>query len=149
MINFSTRILGSGIQQITNAQPIRVPIESNAPQAQFIIGNLSDLTTAAVLYVCDTSGKEAVPVFAQQAITLETDSSFTIKSSSASVTNYVLGQLIVRGLGLAESLATSTLDPGVPNPIRSGASPGIAGVGFLGNTGFGTRSAQVKEAPKQ
>lgn len=98
MGDFSTRILGFGkTNTVALASPVRVTVESNQPQTQFVLTNLD---ATAILFICDTAGNEALAVFPKQSVTLETDSSFTIKSDTAGATLYVLGKLIVRGLGL-------------------------------------------------
>jgi hypothetical protein len=98
LVRSSFAAASSGVRGAAGA----VPVDSNAPQQQFVLSNL-DVT--ATLFVCDTGGNEAVAVYPRQAVTLETDSSFTIKSDTAGPTNYVLGKLIVRGLSLSRQIA--------------------------------------------
>ena len=49
-------------------------------QKQFVISNMGTITDADVLYLCDTEGTEAIAIFPQTAITLETDSPFRLSN---------------------------------------------------------------------
>lgn len=121
MSDFSTRILGFGkTNTVSLSAPVRVTVESNQPQQQFVLSNLD---ATAVLFICDTAGNEALPVFPKQSVTLETDSSFTIKSDTAGATLYVLGKLIVRGLG-----------PGYQLKVADGGGSAGGGGGGRGGT---------------
>ena len=116
MANTNTRIQGiapsgtPGLQAIASGTQVIVTNKDlNQVMTQFVVSNLASAPAAGTvgdnLYIAGTDGQEAIPVFPQTAITIETDSPFKIifpatkadGTASAASVKYVVAQLFYMG----------------------------------------------------
>ncbi len=136
MNNKSTRIQGEGTQTLAAGASVTIdPHVSlsgiSSPRgdalAQFVVSNENAAGTGKNLYICGTDGLEALPIFPQTVVTLETDAPFKIKNTSDTTITYTVGRLLIRGAGGGGSA------PGSP---ASGSSSGSfdSGGGGVGDT---------------
>ena len=98
MANRNTRIQGQGVQTLAAGAKITIePKNLDNLRTQFVVSNLETVASANVLYICSTDGKEALAVFPQTAVTLETDCYFVLKNPTASTCSYIVGELFFLG----------------------------------------------------
>ncbi len=97
-MNPNTEIKGLGRQTLASGASIIItPTPTNSRQRQFVISNTGAIIDADILYLCDTAGNEAIAVFPQTAITLETDAPFRLTNPldlAQAEIPYCVGQLI-------------------------------------------------------
>src|SRR6266702_4287969 len=103
MANRSTRILGQGKSNLTPGTSITVQnIDKGNIMAQFVVSNLN-AAAGGIVHICGMDGVEALTVFPQTAVTLETDSAFKVladasNADSSGHVTIVVGQLFLRGI---------------------------------------------------
>lgn len=96
-MNPTTRIQGQGITSLTaNVKVTIEPKNKGQERTQFVVTNMSSLVNDYIVYICSTDGSEALPVFARESKTLETDSPFRIYCANA--VDVIVGELFLRGV---------------------------------------------------
>jgi hypothetical protein len=96
----TSRLQGFGVG-LTLVAGASVTVESknrSEERAQFVVSNLAASGSGNNLYILSTDGNEAMPVFPQSSVTLETDSTFKVYNASAATISYQVGQLYLRGV---------------------------------------------------
>jgi hypothetical protein len=121
----SSRIQGQGVQSLAAAGSAgdKVTIESknrDQTRKQFVVSNLEAAGSGNVFYIMGTDGSEALPVFPQTSVTLETDSPFRLKNPNVGAVSYVVGELFFRGVTIGGTMAA-----------RSNAGSGGSGGGNI------------------
>jgi hypothetical protein len=120
----SSRIRGQGIQALAAGGLVTIETKDRSQERkQFVVSNIETVASGNIIYVCSTDGFEALPVFPQTSVTLETDSPFRIKNPTASQISYVVGELFFRGVTLA-SAAPAPVSLGGGSGGNSGQSSG-------------------------
>lgn len=134
MANPNTRIEGQGILSLAASANIIIRSKNrDADRRQFVVSNLD---ASLILYIAGTNGNEALPIFPQQTVTLETDAEFMLKNMNAGgPISYVVGELYGRFFGGSGA-------SGLGNISLSGGGTGGAG-------GDGTRSYNGGVRPSQ
>jgi len=128
----SSRIQGEGIQSIASGGSLSISNKDHDnTMAQFVVSNEAASGSGYNIYICGTDGVEALCIFPQTVVTLETDSPFRVKNPSASSVNCTVGRVLLRGAGGGSAAADAASGGSNPNQ-------GTGGVGAT-NTRFHVR----------
>jgi len=132
----SSRIQGLGFQTLAPGGSYSVnPRNLDNLMGQFTVSNEEAAGSGQVVYICGTDGTEAIPVYPQTVVSMETDAPFRIKfpknkpdtnagagAANTGTATVCVGQLLLRGSGGASSA------PGAPG-AGSGSTAGGGGTG--------------------
>jgi|SRR6185436_12262786 len=125
----NTRILGQGIQTLANGSTVIITNKDRTQEmTQFTVANLETVASARIIYIGGTDKTEALPVFPQQVVTLETDSPFSIINNSGATISYVVGQLFANGITNRRANSASSGGSGSSTysaPITTSRTPGL------------------------
>lgn len=109
MAGRTSRIQGFG-NKGTNASPTKTlatlvvselfgATDRGEQRAQFVVSNLADPATSSdYLTVLSTDGKEVMPVWPGQQVTIETDGEFRLFNGSTNTVAYMVGIVTLRGV---------------------------------------------------